>query len=151
MRVRRSSIRSLWLSEVWSHSPVTTLSSESLPKTSSRTTVLLLHICPHSIKNSSCSNNCEQDAVLISIINGCTSVYSATVIYSIIGFRATQNFDDCMAEWVPQCKDHVRCNDRQTLCSSCCASFWQQHLKSDKFLQLSRRQRHTKQLQRCSP
>uniref|UniRef100_A0A3B4AQ63 Uncharacterized protein n=1 Tax=Periophthalmus magnuspinnatus TaxID=409849 RepID=A0A3B4AQ63_9GOBI len=39
-------------------------------------------------------NNCEQDAVLISIINGCTSVYSATVIYSIIGFRATQNFDD---------------------------------------------------------
>ncbi|XP_003969076.1 sodium-dependent neutral amino acid transporter B(0)AT1-like [Takifugu rubripes] len=43
-------------------------------------------------------NNCEQDAVLISIINGCTSVYSATVIYSIIGFRATQNFDDCMAD-----------------------------------------------------
>uniref|UniRef100_A0A8P4K302 Transporter n=1 Tax=Dicentrarchus labrax TaxID=13489 RepID=A0A8P4K302_DICLA len=41
-------------------------------------------------------NNCEQDAVLISIINGCTSVYSATVIYSIIGFRATQKFDDCM-------------------------------------------------------
>uniref|UniRef100_G3NXI9 Transporter n=1 Tax=Gasterosteus aculeatus aculeatus TaxID=481459 RepID=G3NXI9_GASAC len=36
-------------------------------------------------------NNCEQDAVLISIINGCTSVYSATVIYSIIGFRATEN------------------------------------------------------------
>jgi len=41
-------------------------------------------------------NNCEQDAVIISIINGCTSVYSATVIYSIIGFRATQKFDDCM-------------------------------------------------------
>ncbi|KAK5855341.1 hypothetical protein PBY51_005446 [Eleginops maclovinus] len=40
-------------------------------------------------------NNCEQDAVLISIINGCTSVYSATVIYSIIGFRATEKFDDC--------------------------------------------------------
>uniref|UniRef100_A0A3Q3XG24 Transporter n=1 Tax=Mola mola TaxID=94237 RepID=A0A3Q3XG24_MOLML len=41
-------------------------------------------------------NNCEQDAVLISIINGCTSVYSATVIYSIIGFRATQKYDICM-------------------------------------------------------
>lgn len=40
-------------------------------------------------------NNCEMDAVLISIINGCTSVYSATVIYSIIGFRAMQKFDDC--------------------------------------------------------
>ncbi|KAM8883665.1 sodium-dependent neutral amino acid transporter B(0)AT1-like [Synchiropus picturatus] len=43
-------------------------------------------------------NNCEQDAVLISIINGCTSVYSATVIYSIIGFRATQKFDECNGE-----------------------------------------------------
>ncbi|XP_061597003.1 sodium-dependent neutral amino acid transporter B(0)AT1-like [Cololabis saira] len=42
-------------------------------------------------------NNCEQDAVLISIINGCTSVYSATVIYSIIGFRATEKYDDCYA------------------------------------------------------
>uniref|UniRef100_A0A8C7YT12 Transporter n=1 Tax=Oryzias sinensis TaxID=183150 RepID=A0A8C7YT12_9TELE len=40
-------------------------------------------------------NNCEMDAVLISIINGCTSVYSATVIYSIIGFRATEKFDEC--------------------------------------------------------
>ncbi|XP_059801268.1 solute carrier family 6 member 19a, tandem duplicate 1 [Hypanus sabinus] len=40
-------------------------------------------------------NNCEQDAVLISIINGFTSVYAATVIYSIIGFRATEQFDAC--------------------------------------------------------
>ncbi|XP_026203886.1 sodium-dependent neutral amino acid transporter B(0)AT1-like [Anabas testudineus] len=43
-------------------------------------------------------NNCEQDAVIISIINGCTSVYAATVIYSIIGFRATQQFDSCLNE-----------------------------------------------------
>lgn len=42
-------------------------------------------------------NNCEKDAVTISIINGLTSVYSATVIYSIIGFRATEKFDDCVA------------------------------------------------------
>ncbi|KAK9958216.1 hypothetical protein ABG768_012390 [Culter alburnus] len=41
-------------------------------------------------------NNCEQDAVTISIINGLTSVYSATVIYSIIGFRATENYDACL-------------------------------------------------------
>ncbi|KAM4688699.1 sodium-dependent neutral amino acid transporter B(0)AT1-like [Discoglossus pictus] len=40
-------------------------------------------------------NNCEKDAVIISIINGCTSVYAATVIYSIIGFRATARYDDC--------------------------------------------------------
>lgn len=59
-----------------------------------------------------CSNNCEQDAVLISIINGCTSVYSATVIYSIIGFRATQNFDDCTSKWVEMSFQWIS----QTLC-----------------------------------
>ncbi|KAM9332789.1 sodium-dependent neutral amino acid transporter B(0)AT1-like [Pholidichthys leucotaenia] len=42
-------------------------------------------------------NNCEQDAVLIAIINGGTSVYAATVIYSIIGFRAMEKFDECTA------------------------------------------------------
>ncbi|XP_068092587.1 sodium-dependent neutral amino acid transporter B(0)AT1-like isoform X2 [Hyperolius riggenbachi] len=42
-------------------------------------------------------NNCERDAVIISIINGCTSIYSATVIYAIIGFRATASFDDCFS------------------------------------------------------
>ncbi|XP_072316444.1 solute carrier family 6 member 19b [Eucyclogobius newberryi] len=42
-------------------------------------------------------NNCEQDAVIISIINGLTSVYAATVIYSIIGFRATDRFDTCLS------------------------------------------------------
>ncbi|MCJ8750140.1 hypothetical protein PDJAM_G00259130 [Pangasius djambal] len=41
-------------------------------------------------------NNCEQDAVIISIINGFTSVYSAIVIYSIIGFRAMEKFEDCL-------------------------------------------------------
>lgn len=46
------------------------------------------------------SNNCEQDAVIISIINGLTSVYSATVIYSIIGFRATEKFDECLSGYV---------------------------------------------------
>lgn len=46
------------------------------------------------------SNNCEQDAVIISIINGCTSIYAATVIYSIIGFRATEQFDACVNGYV---------------------------------------------------
>ncbi|XP_006635714.1 sodium-dependent neutral amino acid transporter B(0)AT1 [Lepisosteus oculatus] len=41
-------------------------------------------------------NNCEQDAVIISVINGLTSIYAATVIYSIIGFRATERYDDCL-------------------------------------------------------
>uniref|UniRef100_A0A8B9HW39 Solute carrier family 6 member 19 n=1 Tax=Astyanax mexicanus TaxID=7994 RepID=A0A8B9HW39_ASTMX len=42
-------------------------------------------------------NNCEQDAVIISIINAFTSIFAATVIYTIIGFRATQRYDDCLA------------------------------------------------------
>ncbi|XP_069814683.1 sodium-dependent neutral amino acid transporter B(0)AT1 [Dendropsophus ebraccatus] len=42
-------------------------------------------------------NNCERDAVIISVINGFTSVYAATVIYSIIGFRATAQYDECLA------------------------------------------------------
>ncbi|XP_071372144.1 solute carrier family 6 member 19b [Centroberyx affinis] len=41
-------------------------------------------------------NNCEQDAVIISVINGITSVFAATVIYTIIGFRATERFDSCL-------------------------------------------------------
>ncbi|XP_007241499.3 sodium-dependent neutral amino acid transporter B(0)AT1-like [Astyanax mexicanus] len=41
-------------------------------------------------------NNCEQDAVIISFITGFTSVFAATVIYSIIGFRATQRYDECL-------------------------------------------------------
>ncbi|MCJ8750139.1 hypothetical protein PDJAM_G00259120 [Pangasius djambal] len=41
-------------------------------------------------------NNCEQDSVIISVINGMTSVYSATVIYSIIGFRATEKYEECL-------------------------------------------------------
>ncbi|XP_060706278.1 sodium-dependent neutral amino acid transporter B(0)AT1-like [Hemiscyllium ocellatum] len=40
-------------------------------------------------------NNCERDAVIISVVNGFTSVYAATVIYTIIGFRATEKFDTC--------------------------------------------------------
>nr|XP_021531086.1 sodium-dependent neutral amino acid transporter B(0)AT1 [Aotus nancymaae] len=35
------------------------------------------------------------DSVIVSIINGFTSVYAATVVYSVIGFRATQRYDDC--------------------------------------------------------
>ncbi|XP_053106943.1 sodium-dependent neutral amino acid transporter B(0)AT1-like [Hemicordylus capensis] len=43
-------------------------------------------------------NNCEKDALIISVINGFTSIYAATVIYSIIGFRATERYDDCFSK-----------------------------------------------------
>lgn len=38
------------------------------------------------------------DAVIVSVINGFTSVYAATVVYTIIGFRATERFDDCFSK-----------------------------------------------------
>ncbi|XP_040909073.1 sodium-dependent neutral amino acid transporter B(0)AT1-like [Toxotes jaculatrix] len=43
-------------------------------------------------------NNCMQDAVILSVITGLTSVYAATVTYSIIGFRATEKYDNCISE-----------------------------------------------------
>lgn len=38
------------------------------------------------------------DALVVSVINGFTSVYAATVVYSIIGFRATERYDECFEE-----------------------------------------------------
>ncbi|KAE8282199.1 Sodium-dependent neutral amino acid transporter B(0)AT1 [Larimichthys crocea] len=43
-------------------------------------------------------NNCVQDAVILSAITGLTSIYAATVTYTIIGFRATEKYDDCMSD-----------------------------------------------------
>ncbi|XP_071377562.1 sodium-dependent neutral amino acid transporter B(0)AT1-like [Centroberyx affinis] len=42
-------------------------------------------------------NNCKQDALILSAVTGFTSVYAATVIYSIIGFRATEKYDNCIS------------------------------------------------------
>ncbi|XP_075868227.1 sodium-dependent neutral amino acid transporter B(0)AT1-like isoform X1 [Nelusetta ayraudi] len=42
-------------------------------------------------------NNCVQDAVILSIVTGLTSIYAATVTYSIIGFRATEKYDNCFS------------------------------------------------------
>ncbi|KAM9824689.1 sodium-dependent neutral amino acid transporter B(0)AT1-like [Neosynchiropus ocellatus] len=43
-------------------------------------------------------NNCVQDAVLLSVITGFTSVYAATVTYTIIGFMATEKYEHCINE-----------------------------------------------------
>ncbi|XP_061886136.1 sodium-dependent neutral amino acid transporter B(0)AT1-like [Entelurus aequoreus] len=41
-------------------------------------------------------NNCVQDAVILSVVTGLTSVYAAAVTYSIIGFRVTEKYDMCI-------------------------------------------------------
>ncbi|XP_019206363.1 sodium-dependent neutral amino acid transporter B(0)AT1 [Oreochromis niloticus] len=43
-------------------------------------------------------NNCMQDAVILTIITGLTSIYAATVTYTVIGFRATGKYDTCISE-----------------------------------------------------
>ncbi|XP_061615836.1 sodium-dependent neutral amino acid transporter B(0)AT1-like isoform X1 [Phyllopteryx taeniolatus] len=47
-------------------------------------------------------NNCMQDAVILSVVTGLTSVYAATVMYSIIGYRATEQYDMCFSDSDPQ-------------------------------------------------
>ncbi|KAM9838294.1 sodium-dependent neutral amino acid transporter B(0)AT1-like [Aulostomus maculatus] len=43
-------------------------------------------------------NNCMQDAVVLSAVTGLTSVYAAAVTYTVIGFRATEKYDQCVSE-----------------------------------------------------
>ncbi|XP_075305820.1 sodium-dependent neutral amino acid transporter B(0)AT1-like [Odontesthes bonariensis] len=43
-------------------------------------------------------NNCMQDAVILTVVTGLTSIYAATVTYTIIGFRATEKYDSCIHE-----------------------------------------------------
>uniref|UniRef100_A0A8C2WPV5 Transporter n=1 Tax=Cyclopterus lumpus TaxID=8103 RepID=A0A8C2WPV5_CYCLU len=43
-------------------------------------------------------NNCVQDAVILTAITGFTSIYAATVTYTIIGFRATEKYDTCISD-----------------------------------------------------
>ncbi|XP_041665222.1 sodium-dependent neutral amino acid transporter B(0)AT1-like [Cheilinus undulatus] len=42
-------------------------------------------------------NNCLKDAVMLTGVTGFTSVYAATVTYTIIGFRATEKYDNCIS------------------------------------------------------
>lgn len=86
----RSSTPSLWVSEASYPSPATTQYSKS------DLWQLLKPRKPHLVPVYAFSNNCEQDAVIISIINGITSIFAATVIYTVIGFRATQQYDTCI-------------------------------------------------------
>ncbi|XP_036948234.1 sodium-dependent neutral amino acid transporter B(0)AT1-like [Acanthopagrus latus] len=43
-------------------------------------------------------NNCVQDAVILTTVTGLTSIYAAAVTYTIIGFRATDRYDNCISD-----------------------------------------------------
>ncbi|RXG60620.1 Sodium-dependent neutral amino acid transporter B(0)AT3, partial [Armadillidium vulgare] len=43
-------------------------------------------------------NNCFRDAVVCGMINCCTAIFAAIVVFSVLGFKAHHTFDRCMDE-----------------------------------------------------
>ena len=41
-------------------------------------------------------NNVEKDAILVSLCNWFTAIYACTVIFAIMGFKATLMYEHCM-------------------------------------------------------
>ncbi|XP_020652805.3 sodium-dependent neutral amino acid transporter B(0)AT3 isoform X1 [Pogona vitticeps] len=41
-------------------------------------------------------NDCEKDAIVIALVNSLTSMYASIPIFSILGFKATTNYWDCL-------------------------------------------------------
>ncbi|XP_076431654.1 sodium- and chloride-dependent transporter XTRP3 isoform X2 [Peromyscus maniculatus bairdii] len=42
------------------------------------------------------SNNCQKHAIIVSIINSTTAIFSSIVTFSIYGFKATFNYENCL-------------------------------------------------------
>ncbi|KFV04965.1 Sodium- and chloride-dependent transporter XTRP3, partial [Pterocles gutturalis] len=42
------------------------------------------------------NNNCERHAVIVSLINSATSIFASIVTFSIYGFKATFNYENCV-------------------------------------------------------
>ncbi|XP_025056052.1 sodium- and chloride-dependent transporter XTRP3 isoform X2 [Alligator sinensis] len=42
------------------------------------------------------NNNCEKHAIIVSLINSTTSVFASIVTFSIYGFKATFNYENCL-------------------------------------------------------
>ena len=51
------------------------------------------------------NNNCYRDAIFVSITNCVTSMFAAIVVFSVIGFKATINHEQCLekSQNVSQC------------------------------------------------
>uniref|UniRef100_A0A8D0GDG2 Transporter n=1 Tax=Sphenodon punctatus TaxID=8508 RepID=A0A8D0GDG2_SPHPU len=44
------------------------------------------------------NNNCERHAMIVSLINSATSIFASIVTFSIYGFKATFNYEDCVSK-----------------------------------------------------
>lgn len=41
-------------------------------------------------------NDCEMDAVIITVVNSMTSLYAAIPVFSVLGFKATVGYQNCL-------------------------------------------------------
>lgn len=41
-------------------------------------------------------NNCEKDAIIVSIVNWFTAILASVVIFSVLGFKATVMYEKCI-------------------------------------------------------
>jgi len=45
-------------------------------------------------------NNCQRDAIMISMCNWFTALFASTVIFAVLGFKATLMFESCNKQYV---------------------------------------------------
>ncbi|KAJ3608833.1 hypothetical protein NHX12_023363 [Muraenolepis orangiensis] len=57
-------------------------------------------------------NNCERDAVLVGLINSATSIYASIPIFSILGFKATSNYNSCLMSNILALTNHFEIGDK---------------------------------------
>ncbi|XP_075305325.1 sodium-dependent neutral amino acid transporter B(0)AT1-like [Odontesthes bonariensis] len=76
-------------------------------------------------------NNCVQDALILSVVTGLTSVYAATVTYSIIGFRATERYDSCISQNIMKLSNAFELPENSITASNYDAAF--NHLNSSNY------------------
>ncbi|XP_034981986.1 sodium-dependent neutral amino acid transporter B(0)AT3-like [Zootoca vivipara] len=69
-------------------------------------------------------NDCELDAVMIAAVNSMTSLFASIPIFSILGFKATMAYEDCLARNVKYITKVFR-NDNITVDSG---AFWLRYL-----------------------